>query len=123
MLCQTCNSIDFDELFPIEADLEARVVSGTKHHKNFADLIAAAKSGCELCAVIEGSMAVVIKQAVLRKRMMSEPIYFKMHVKGRKYTGYQGCSELWVYCLGKIITQLEMYVPRGMISSDICKDE
>lgn len=121
MLCQTCKSIDFDMLIPIEADLEAGVVSGTKHHENCADLVAAAKSGCELCAVIERSMTIMVKQAVLRERLMSKPIYLKMRLKGREYTGYQGCSELWVYCLGKTIAHLEMYVPRGMISSAMYK--
>jgi hypothetical protein len=121
MLCQTCNSIDFDKLIPNEADWGAGVVSGTKHHENFADLIAAAKSGCELCAVIEGSMTVTTKQAALRERLMSKPIYLKMRPKGREYSGYQGCCGLWVYCLGKVIAELEMYIPRGMISLAICK--
>ena len=89
MLCQTCNSIDFDKLIPIENDLEAGF-SGTQHHENFADLAAAAKSGCELCAAIERSMTVMIKQAVLRERLMSKPIYLKIRLKGREYTGYQG---------------------------------
>jgi hypothetical protein len=122
MLCQTCKSLDFDKLIPVEADLEVGVISGTKHYENFADLVAAAKSGCELCVIIERSMTVMVKQVVLRERLMSEPIYLKMRLKGRAYTEYQGCSELLVYCLGKIIAHLEMYVSTGMISSAISKE-
>ena len=58
----------------------------------------------------------MIKQEALRNRLKSEPIYLKMNSKGRHNAGYLGCSAMWVHCLGKVIAQLEIYVPEGMFS-------
>jgi hypothetical protein len=113
MLCQNCESIDFDKLIPPHADLAAGVVSGTQHYDSLANLIAVAKLGCRLCAAIEKVMLVMIKQAALRERLMPEPTYLKMRLQGHKYPGYQGCSELWVVCLGRAIAQLELNITRG----------
>jgi hypothetical protein len=117
MLCQTCKSIDFDRLLPPKEELDDFPhANGSEHHDSFAALLAAAESGCELCAAIERSTAVLIKQEALRNRLKSEPIYLKMNSKGRHNAGYLGCSAMWVHCLGKVIAQLEIYVPEGMFS-------
>jgi hypothetical protein len=117
MLCQTCKSIDFDRLLPPKEKLDDFLhANGLEHHDSFAALLAAAESGCELCAAIEKSTAVLIKQEALRNRLKSEPVYLKMNLKGRHNAGYLGCSAMWVHCLGRVIAQLEIYVPKCMFS-------
>jgi hypothetical protein len=117
MLCQTCKSIDFDRLLSLKEELDDFPhASGSEHHDSFAALLAAAESGCELCAAIEKSTAVFIKQESLRNRLKSEPVYLKMKITGRHNAGYLGCSAMWVHCFGKVIAQLEIYVPEGMSS-------
>ncbi|KAE9379674.1 HET-domain-containing protein, partial [Stipitochalara longipes BDJ] len=112
MLCQTCKSIDFDRLLSLKEKLDD---FPTKHHDSFAALLAASESGCELCGAIEKSTAVLIKQEALRNRLKSEPVYLKMNIKGRHNAGYLGCSAMWVHCLGKVIVQLEIYVPEASV--------
>jgi len=117
MLCQTCKSINFDRLLPPNDEVSDFLhASGSEHHDSFAALIAAAESGCELCAAIEKSTAVLIKQEVLRNRLKKEPVYLKMNIKGRYNAGYLGCSAMWVHCFGRVIAQLEIYVPKCMYS-------
>ncbi len=114
MLCQTCKSIDFDRLLPLEDDPEyPPFATGAEHHTSFAALLTAAESGCELCAAIEKSTSVLIKQEALRSRFKPEPVYLKMNRKGRHNAGYLGCSAMWAHCLGRVIAQLEIYVPEG----------
>jgi hypothetical protein len=120
MLCQICKSIDFDRLLSPKGELDNFPhANGSKHHDSFAALLAAAESGCELCAAIEKSTAVLIKQEALRNRFKSEPVYLKMNIKGRYNAGYLGCSAMWVHCLGKVVAQLEVYVPEGILSFTI----
>jgi len=117
MLCQTCKSIDFYRLLPPKEKLDDFLhANGSEHHDSFAALLAAAESGCELCAAIEKSTAVLIKQEALRNRLKSEPVYLKMNLKGRHNAGYLDCSAMWVHCLGRVIAQLEIYVPKCMFS-------
>jgi hypothetical protein len=111
MLCRVCKNIAFDQLIPTDGDLTAGVVSGTQHHEKFADLVAAANSDCELCAAIE---KISKGQALSGESLMKYPTNFKMRLKGREHSGYQGSSDLLVLCLGKIIARLELFVPRGM---------
>jgi len=115
-----CKFIDFDRLLPPKEVLDDFPhASGSEHHDSFAALLAAAESGCELCAAIEKSTAVLIKQEVLRNRLKSEPVYLKMNTKGRHNAGYLGCSAIWVHCLGRVIAQLEIYVPKCMFPSPL----
>jgi len=117
MLCQTCKSIEFDQLLPPKEELDDFPhASGTQHHDSFAALLATAESGCELCEAIKNNTAVLIKQEALRNRFKSEQVYLKMNIKGRHNAGYLGCSAMWVHCLGRVIAQLEIYVPEGKIS-------
>jgi len=111
MLCRMCKNIAFDQLIPTDGDLAAGVVSGTQHHETFADLVAAASSGCELCTMIEKN---VVQQALSRESLMAYPTKLRTRLKGREHPGYQGSSDLLVLCLGKIIAKLELFVPRGM---------
>jgi hypothetical protein len=43
MLCNICSRINLDELVSEE---------GMKHHKDFIDLLNAAKAGCPLCEAV-----------------------------------------------------------------------
>lgn len=84
MLCQKCKSIDFDQLLPPKEVLDdIPHAYGSDHHDSFAALLAAAESGCELCAAIEKSTAVFIKQEALRNRFKSQPVCLRMNIKGR----------------------------------------
>jgi hypothetical protein len=74
-------------------------------------LVAAARSGCDLCAAIKKTS---IGQALGGESFMKYPTNLKMRLKGREHSGYQGSSDLLVLCLGKIIAKLELFVPRGM---------
>lgn len=112
MLCDKCKSIDVDKLIPPEESLKAGVVSGTRHHASFADLEDAAKAGCEFCTAIERCTISLIKQPQIRRRLASRPVDLKMILKGHANPGYQGGSRLWASCEGKIIAQLEVFVPR-----------
>ena len=48
MLCKCCESLDLDAA----SDLEI----GATHHESFADLVASADNGCELCVrIVEGA--------------------------------------------------------------------
>lgn len=113
MLCEICKTINVDELVPSEEVLEIGIFSGTTHHASFAELESAAKAGCELCKAIERCAHDLIKQPVLLKRLSSYPIELKFRLKGHANPGYQGGSKFWASCQGKIIAQLEAYVPRG----------
>jgi hypothetical protein len=117
MLCEICQTINVDELIPSENVLKSGIFSGTKHHASFAELECAAKTGCELCKAIERCAHDLIKQPILLKRLSPHPIELKLRLKGHANPGYQGGSKLWATCQGKIIAQLEAYVPRGITFS------
>jgi hypothetical protein len=51
------------------------------------------------------------------ERLSPHPIELKLRLKGHANPGYQGGSKLWATCQGKIIAQLEAYVPRGITFS------
>jgi hypothetical protein len=119
MLCEVCNTINIDDLIPLEIVDNDLVISGTTHHASFAGLKSAAERGCELCKAIEACAIDLIKQPVLLKRLSSNPVEFKLRRKGRNNPGYQGGCKLWVSCEGKIIAQLEAYLLRGIDSSAI----
>ncbi|PVH67961.1 HET-domain-containing protein, partial [Cadophora sp. DSE1049] len=116
MLCETCKTIDVDKLIPrregLEADGVVKTISGTQHHAHFADLGAAAAAGCQFCSAIEKSAAGLITQVALRQRLRSSPIELKMRLKGYTDLNYQGASELWASCDGRIVAQMETFVPQ-----------
>src|ERR1700753_4213889 len=117
MLCQTCKSIDFDRLLQPKGELDNFPHAiGSEHHGSFAALLTAAGSGCELCQAIKKSTVILIKQEALRSRFKSEPVYLKMNIRGCHNAGYLGCSAMWVHCMGRVIAQLEIYVPEGIFS-------
>jgi hypothetical protein len=47
MFCKYCESLDLDAAAPWHG-------SGAPHHESFADLVASADNGCELCKRITG---------------------------------------------------------------------
>lgn len=122
MLSQWCRSIDFDRLLPQISELDYGLAIAAELHNSFAALLLAAESGCELCAAIEKSTSVLIKQEASRKDLQPEPVCLKMKRKGRENAAYLGCMVLWVHCLGKVIAQLEIYVPEGMFHSPLLTD-
>lgn len=117
MLCEICKTINVDELIPSEDILETGIFSGTTHHASFTELESAANAGCELCKAIERCAHDLIKQPTLLKLLSPHPIELKLRLKGHANPGYQGGSKLWASCQGKIIAQLEAYVPRGITFS------
>lgn len=114
MLCEICQTINVDELIPPEDVLETGIFSGTKHHASFAELESAAEGGCDLCKAIQACATALIKQPALLRRLSPHPVELKLRLKGHANPGYQGGSKLWASCQGKIIAQLEVYVPRGI---------
>ena len=117
MLCEICQKINVDELILPEEILRTGIFSGTKHHASFADLESASKAGCGLCSAIEKCAHNLIMQPIELKRLSPRSITLKLRLKGHANPGYQGGSKLWVSCQGKIIAELEAYVPRGIATT------
>lgn len=119
MLCEICQKINVDELILPEEIIRTGIFSGTKHHASFADLESAAKAGCDLCSAIEKCAHNLIRQPIELKRLSPHSIALKLRLKGHANLGYQGGSKLWVSCQGKIIAELEAYVPRGIATTSL----
>jgi hypothetical protein len=113
MLCNVCSNINVDELIPAPALFRAGVVSGTGHHARYEDVENAAKNGCLLCKIIDGSLTRLSKQQAKINRMRKFPVKLKMLLHGNQNPGYQGGTKLFVTCGGEIIANFEAYAPRG----------
>jgi hypothetical protein len=113
MLCSACSNINVDELIPSPSLLQAGFVSGTGHHARYVDLEAAARSGCELCRIIESSSSNSAIQLARVKRVRKFPVQLKMLLQGNQSPGYRGGTKLLVTCGGEILAKFEAYVARG----------
>ena len=116
VLCNICSNINVDELIPAR---KSDNLSGTTQHASYEALENAAKAGCDLCKIIE-TIAVDTATGLARlNRIRRLAVQLKMRLQGSASPQYQGGSRLLVSCGATPIAQMEVYVPRGMIYSNL----
>jgi hypothetical protein len=117
MYCQTCQNINFDELFT-----EPGVVSRVAHHESYLELLESAELGCGFCSavvttVLQGSSHLIpaLKDGYLRGRQILLRALFKG--REREEFEYLGSSQIWVACGAEKIAEFGIFVESGMLSA------